>query len=383
MAVYIILFALIIFCVIKYDIKGKTNIKAKDAFFLCCFILSFVAGLRYHIGSDTANYIDYFEVVPTLGDFFKVVNIQTLSQPLWYLLLSIIKTLFRDYLALQLIHSFVVNLLIGRFIYKLSKKPFVTLLAYYCCCWWNFSFEIMRESLCVALYLTFLYSYVENNSLKRFILSSIPLAFIHMFAFIPIILTIVIKNIKYKYLLYFGFLATMLIFISLNSSLIMKLLLLSEGFVNDSFVNRVTLYTEGDKYGFKSISALGYLFIIITSVIYPLVVSKSNILDENYSKMLVLFAFVIILRMRLLIFVRICNYWEVILFVYAVNYIVANKKSILKLYVLMCFLYSMCLGINTFLTPQDFDHSKYDCRYVPYSSYIEKSVYPYRESLYY
>lgn len=383
MGVYVFLFALFVYNIIRYDFSTRKQHRYKQSFYVCCILLSLIAGLRYHIGSDTANYIEYFEAVPSLWEFFSYIDIHTLSQPLWFLFLSIIKTLFKDFLALQLIHAFIVNLLIGKFIYEQCEKPFIALLAYYCCCWWNFSFEIMRESLCVAIYLTILYSYVKTHNLKRFIISSIPLLFIHMFAFIPIVLTIIVLKINYKFILYFGFLATMILFLFLDNDLIMKVLLISDGFMSDSFADRVSQYVEGEKYGFKSISVLGYVFIIITSVIYPIIVSKSKVLDENYSKMLLLFAFVIILRMKLLIFVRLCNYWEIILFICVVNYIVSNKGTITKWYIVLCFCYSIYSSIHTFLTPQDFDNSKFDCRYIPYSSYIEKSVHPTRENLYY
>ncbi|MBQ2883629.1 MAG: EpsG family protein [Alphaproteobacteria bacterium] len=345
--------------------------------------MALVAGLRYHIGSDTANYIDYFEAVPNLGDFFRVLDLQVLSQPLWFLFLSVVKTLFKDFLALQLIHAFIVNLLIGKFIYNQCNKPFISLLAYYCCCWWNFSFEIMRESLCVAIYLNLLCAYVNSNNSKRFIVSSIPLLLIHMFAFIPIILTIIVRKLTYKQTLFFGFAVAVILFFTLDNDLIMKLLLLSDGFLSNSFADRVLMYAEGDEYGFKSISVLGYLFIIATSVAYPILVSKSKVCDDNYAKILLLYAFVIILRMKLLIFVRICNYWEIVLFVYAVNYIYANKATIKQKYIALCFIYSLLNGIQTFLTPQEFDNSKYDSRYIPYSSYIEKSLNPTRERLYY
>lgn len=383
MWVYIILFLLIVFCIIRYDIGAKKQINSKQSFYFCCIILSLVAGLRYHIGSDTANYIEYFEEVPTLGDFFKTLDIQELSQPLWFLLLSIVKILFGDFLAFQLIHAFIVNLLIGRFIYKQSKKPFIALLAYYCCCWWNFSFEIMRESLCVAIYLNLLSTYVSSNNTIKFILSSIPLLFIHMFAFIPVVMTIIIRKLTYKQTLYWGFIFTVVLFVTLDNDFIMKLLFLSDGLMSNSFTDRVTMYVEGDKYGFKNISILGYLFIIVTSVVYPILVGKSKICDDNYAKILLLYAFVIILRMKLLIFVRICNYWEIVLIVYAANYICNYKSTIKQKYIVLCFCYSILSAIQTFLTPQDFDNSKYDSRYIPYSSYIEKSVNPTRERLYY
>lgn len=383
MGVYIILFFLIISFIIIYDLRVRKQCRSKQSFYFCCIILALVAGLRYHIGSDTANYIDYFEAVPNLVDFFRVLDLQALSQPLWFLFLSVVKTLFKDFLALQLIHAFIVNLLIGKFIYNQCNKPFISLLAYYCCCWWNFSFEIMRESLCVAIYLNLLCAYVNSNNSKRFIVSSIPLLLIHMFAFIPIILTIIVRKLTYKQTLFFGFAVAVILFFTLDNDLIMKLLLLSDGFLSNSFADRVLMYAEGDEYGFKSISVLGYLFIIATSVAYPILVSKSKVCDDNYAKILLLYAFVIILRMKLLIFVRICNYWEIVLFVYAVNYIYANKATIKQKYIALCFIYSLLNGIQTFLTPQEFDNSKYDSRYIPYSSYIEKSLNPTRERLYY
>lgn len=383
MGVYIILLLMIIYYIIKYDIGKKKQVKIKESFYFCCIVLSLIAGLRYHIGSDTANYIEYFEEVPDLWDFFQLLDLQALSQPLWFLSMSVLKTFFKDFLALQLLHALIVNLLIGKFIFNLCSKPFIALLAYYCCCWWNFNFEIMRESLCVAIYLNILYAYVNTNNIKRFTIFSLPLLFIHMFAFIPIVLTIITHYVKYKYLLYVGFLATMLLFISLENDFITKLLLFSEGITSNSLADRVSSYADGDNYGFKKISILGSLFIIITSVIYPLLVSKSKVIKDNYAKLLVLYAFVIILRMKLLIFVRICNYWEIVLFVFAINYIYTNKIAIKKLYLIACFCYFILNRIHTFLTPQEFDNSKYDSRYIPFSSYLEKSINPTRESLYY
>lgn len=383
MGVYVFLFVLFVYYIIRYDYRTRKQQNYKQSFYFCCILLSLIAGLRYHIGSDTANYIDYFEAVPSLWDFFRFIDIQALSQPLWFLLLSVIKTFFKDFLAFQLIHAFIVNLLIGRFIYKQCKKPFIALLAYYCCCWWNFSFEIMRESLCVAIYLNLLCTYVSSNNTVKFILSSIPLLFIHMFAFIPVVMTIIVRKLTYKQTLYWGLILTVVLFVTLDNDFIIKLLFFSDGLMSDSFTDRVLMYVEGDKYGFKNISILGYLFIIVTSVVYPILVSKSKICDDNYAKILLLYAFVIILRIKLLIFIRICNYWEVILFVYAVNYICTNKSTIKQKYIALCLCYSIYSAIQTFLTPQDFDNSKYDSRYIPYSSYIEKSVNPTRESLYY
>lgn len=383
MVIYIFLFLLIVSCIVRHDIGNKSQSGTKGSFIFCCIVLSLVAGIRYHIGSDTANYIAYFEAVPMLPDFFNSIDLQALTQPLWFLLMSAMKTIYNDFLILQLIHSFAVNLLIGRFIYRTCRKPFIALLVYYCCCWWNFSFEIMRESICVAIYLNILYEYVKDCNIKKFILFSFPLLFVHMFAFIPIALTILSHYFKYKNILYYGTLVTILLFILLDVDFILRMLSYSRVFINESLAERVTLYVMGDKYGFKTVSILGYVFIIITNVVYPYIVSKSKFVDDKFAKILLLYVFVVILRMKLLIFIRICNYWDVVLIVFAINYICANKKTLKTYYVAVCLMYATFTGVHTFLQPQSFDISKYDSRYIPYASYLDKSINPIREALYY
>ena len=70
MAIYIILLLLILFNILKYDLGSKEHGKKKKPFYFCCVVLATVAGIMYHIGSDTGNYIAYFENVPELSNFF-------------------------------------------------------------------------------------------------------------------------------------------------------------------------------------------------------------------------------------------------------------------------------------------------------------------------
>lgn len=383
MAIYIILLFFILINILIYDLGSKEHGKKKISFYFSCIVLAIVAGIRYHIGSDTANYIEYFENVPELANFFKEFNLEALTQPLWFMLLSVTKTVFSDFLGFQFLHALVVNLLIGKFIYTLCQKPFVALLVYFCCCWWNFNFEIMRESLCVAIYINLFKTYTNNNDIKQFALRSAPLLFIHMFAIIPIMLTVVVHFFKYKTIFFVGLVVTAILFFVLSNDAITNLLLMGGSMMGESFADRVTMYVEGDKYGFKSLSILGVLLITITSVIYPMIVSKSKVVNNGFSKMLLLYSFVVILRMKMLIFIRICNYWEIMLLVFAVNFIYTNRKSIKKYYVAICLCFAMFKSVNTFLSPQPSQGTRFDCRYIPYASYIEKSVHPTREFLYY
>ncbi|MBR5483594.1 MAG: EpsG family protein [Alistipes sp.] len=361
------------------------NIGNKSRFFyFLCGLISLVSGLRYHIGSDTANYMNYFIEVPTISNILTSVDFDDLSQPLWFLLNSICKTVVDDFILVQLVHSFAVNLLVGRFIYKTCSKPFLALLAYLCCAWANFNFEIMRESLCIAIYLNLLYDcYIKNNNIRRFLLYSIPLMFIHHFAFIPLLLTFILYYIKYNRLLYFGLLLSIVLYLTLSEDMVIQFILLFGGVLDSETMSIATDYIESDKYGMMNASLIGIAFAFLTKILYSFVVSKDKRIDPLIAKLLLMYGLIAILRLKLFIITRFLNYWQIILIVYSINYYILHKKQILALYVKLCFVYNIYLGIDSFLTPLDFDNSKYDCRYVPYSSYLDKTTNPIRETYFY
>lgn len=384
MFIYLFLFILIIIFCFKYDYQSHNNTNKHNSFYLLCIILSLVAGLRYHIGSDTANYMEDFEEIPTINDFLNAIELEDLSQSLWYLFNSICKSIIDDFILIQLIHSFIVNILIGRFIYKTCKKPFIALLAYLCCCWWNFNFEIMRESLCISIYLNLIYEYIQKNNIYKFLLYSSPLFLIHHFAFIPIILTFLLHFVKYKHILYFGLPVTIIVyFLSSEASLTGYLALFSGTLGEGDVMIRAMNYIQSSQYGFITSNIIGIAFILLTKVLYSFVVSLDKGINPMIAKLLLLCGLVYILQLKIMIFVRFVNYWQIILFVYAINYFLSNKKNIIYSYMIVVFVYNVYLGINSFLTPLDIDKSKYDSRYIPYSSYFDKTINPVRESLFY
>lgn len=383
MTVYIVLILLVLFCIVmKYDRHHDTK-NTKIVYYSICVLLSLIAGIRYHVGSDTANYIDLFEQVPTLGSFFDYLDIRSLSQPLWVLYLSICKSVCSDFIIVQLTHAFAVNMLLGRLIFRFCERPFVGMLFYICCIWWNFNFEIMREALCVAIYLTVFLNYSQDKNIVKFCINSLPIVFIHYFAFIPILLTLISHFLNYRQVLIAGLSISIVLFFILDNSFINQLLLVFDGTISNDLSDRVSLYADGEDYGFKSMSILGGVVIIITSVLYPILISRSEQSNPLIAKILLFYAFMIILRMKLLIVVRFCNYWELLLIIYAINSICRHKKTLIKAYIVGCLAISLLTGLKTFLSPQPNDTGRFDCRYVPYHSYITKSVDSQRESLYY
>lgn len=382
MTIYIIIFSLILICSYIYD---RHDSKTRHwCFIVIIIILSLVGGGRYRIGVDTIRYIRAFDNMPSLAEFSQL-EWSDLSQPLWLLLNIILKSIYDDFVIVQLVHSFLVNFLIGRFIYKTCKRPILALLFYYCICWWNFNFEIMRESLCVAIYLNLYYNYIRNNNIWKFVCGSFPLLFIHWFAFVPVLLTLLINFVSTKILFIGGTCFSVVMFCYLNESSSIQILFNLIGVLSDASIYRVGQYLVNDSSGYVNVSILGILIIFLTNIAYPLCVAKSQCVDNRIKKILFLYAFIVFIRIKLIIVSRFLNYWDIILIVYSINVIIEQHRGrIANLYLKSVLIYSLYIGVLNFYKPsplEDRDNISYDCRYIPYSSYLDKTKDKNREYL--
>lgn len=379
MFIYIILFLIFLSASIIY--RGQDVSLYKKQYYFLCVLLSFVSGIRYHIGSDTGVYIDQFSMIPNISDLF--LFIENWNEVLWYIFISVLKTIVDDFIIVQIVHSLIVNLLIGRVIFKLCKKPFWALFFFLCCHWWNFNFEIMRESLCVALYLNVLYNYLQNKNISYFIIFSLPIIFIHQFAFVPILFTILTHFFTYRSVLIGGMFISIIFYFIISDAFILQIMdSWGSGVFSEDVTDRILLYSDSDLYGFKTLSLLGTGLILLTNFICSFVLSKEEE-NEVIAKLLLLYAFVVILRLKLLIMSRFYNYWELLLFVCAINYLCNNGNLLKKVYLYFCLIFFLYVGINIFLHPLDDSNSKYNIKYIPYASYIDKTICPERESFFY
>lgn len=384
MLVYISLFLFFVILSLIYDfLQHKIKIK-KNFFILCCVILSLVAGLRYRIGVDSMRYMEVFEKLPKLSDWLSV-DFSIANQPLWLLINVVCKSIYDDFVLVQLVQAFAVNILVFRFIYKTTTKYFLVILAYYCIMWWNFNFEIMRESLCVAIYLNILLAYFTHKNIYKFLLFSIPILFIHWFSFIVIILTVVVHFISLKRLIVFCTVVALLSLFLFDANGLFEYFLFLDLFLPDNMTERSVFYLASDDYGFINITIVGIIFILLTQVLYPYLIVSLKETNEEKCKLLVLYMFFIVLRLKLLILSRIVNYWDLLLIVMVVNSFFMHKNTYRMLYIRCCFIYSLYVGIRAFYLPSSLEtrgNIGYDCRYIPYSSYLTKQKNPDREYLY-
>lgn len=195
MVYLIILLALIVFSA-NYDFRGNLVCKAnKPYMFMCiCFIL--LAGLRFFVGSDTHNYVYDFSVMPDLSRLSEYHRLDSRYQFGWDAYVCIIKSIFGNFVFVQLITAIIVNVIIFCFIKRNTTNVFVALLFYYILNYFEYNMEIMREAIAVVLGLIAVMLYERNKKLHFILLIILAFEF-HISAIILAIIPFITK-VKYS-----------------------------------------------------------------------------------------------------------------------------------------------------------------------------------------
>lgn len=387
MSIYIIILVFLIIASYIYDIKRYLKLKA-IVYKFSLLILILLSGLRYRIGIDTLRYESYFENYPTISDFItnNTIHYDIFNQPLWFIINVLCKSIYNDFLIVQVVHAIIVNVLIFKFIEKTCSKQFMAVILYYCICYWDFNFEILRESLCVAIYLNALLVYIDTKSVNKFIIYVLPIIFIHWFSFIILIFTLIYIHFDYKKLAIFSALAICFIYF-LSPSFILNSFIL-KFVINADWHERINYYTMNDIYDSSRMSFLGEIFVFLTQILFPFWLSKfrNDRLNILY-KLLLLMAVIMVFRTKFVMFYRFSNYIMIVLIILSLNTIFTVKnKPLIKPIIVIYLIYLQIHYVVMFYKPSSLEtrqHVKYDCRYIPYSSYLTKEKDPIRETLQY
>ncbi|HHX70083.1 MAG TPA: EpsG family protein [Gallicola sp.] len=379
MTIYIIIFVLLIGLSYHYDIRHN---KSGYDFWRMIVLISLIllAGLRNRIGIDTIRYERAFTEIPNLFSLFREgVSLDEISQPLWFLFNSFSKTIYDSFVTVQLAHAVLFNTLLFNFLKKTTNKQFVSLLFIYCTVWYNFNFEVLRESLCVVIYLNSLSYLQKRQFVKYFVIGSIAV-FIHWFSFLIIIITPLVVQANRKRLLAVFILLGSVILL-LDTSSINNYLIRASTYMALEVSNRIEAYLSHGNLGFINISLLGGVFIIISNIIYPIFISlklKDKLYGMLYSRILLLYILIIPIRMKFLIFGRYANYLDIILIVYSINLLFDKKlrSQATKYIIISWFIFETYSGITSFYKPMDVQSIggvNYDCRYIPYTTVFQES----------
>ena len=160
---YLIAFLLILYGVIKYDVKGLSG-NANRHYNLILIYLILVSGLSYRLGGDGIVYLhQYKEYLTSDGFGWTALNRYDNRMPGWIALIKICKLVTTQYWFFKLVHAVIINTLFLSGIKSITKYVFTGILFYYILLYFQFNFELLRQSLSMAL---FVYS-LKYFSTKR------------------------------------------------------------------------------------------------------------------------------------------------------------------------------------------------------------------------
>ena len=177
MTEYIIILLLLIYGAYKeLTIKGYKN---KVLFYLLFIVMWLYSGLRYRVGTDSFMYANIFDYFPSI-DALNIKNIFNYNmEPLWILYNSILKYICDDFIIVQLVSSFILNLAVFKFIKHNSNYIFLTLTLYFFIDYLLMNFEFMRQTTALGFYYLFVHNLYEKRKIKFWVFGIILLTFMH------------------------------------------------------------------------------------------------------------------------------------------------------------------------------------------------------------
>lgn len=267
--IYFLYFLFILFCVIRFDFaKSKSaNLYANIIFIL----LVALAGFRYRVGTDTLVYMDEYDYsLSFIKDKYLIG---------WYLFIRLCRTLHLSFYSVQFIIAIVINVGIFKFIKKNETTAlFSSILLYYSLLYPGWNFEVLRQAICVSIFLLTLPLLDSGKFLKYFLWVAVCCS-IHETALlllpIPIVYSFQVTKRVFRFFL-----------------ILISAVIIAAPFIRDAiFSYSLLLLPFQDKaaYYFKDVDLsegfdiVGYLFNIVLNIVIPLIAVYRNIRTRRYS----------------------------------------------------------------------------------------------------
>ena len=252
---------LVLYCVYNFDACGhKRNRDTWFYFLLIVFII--ISGFAYRLGYDNANYMSEFPMYRMNGGYgWEELTSYSGRQPLWVLMTKICKAIVNKYWFFKLAHSLLINTLIFFAFRRLTKYVFTAILFYFVLVYFDYNFQVMRQSIAVALFMSSISKYKDNKWLPYYLINILGFLF-HEAAIITFLLPF-IKLMKISVLSISAFFDLSIAGV-LGGSFLVETLLPN---VMDLFIGDKALYYMSQMDDESAVIGLN----IILSVLIPLV----------------------------------------------------------------------------------------------------------------
>ena len=382
--IYLNIFIILLILIYKYDVCQQT--RGRDiSISLVFFLLIIFAGLRYRVGLDTMQYMQFYDNIPSFSDISFESFIITRHEPLYFIVEVLAKTISPDFFVLQFIQALFINLVIINFFKKNTKYLFTSILLYYLVLFISFNFESMRSSMAIAIFLMSYDCFKEKKWIKYYFFSFFAIMF-HTSGIILLILPflpkIKISNFSFLYLFPAFILA---LFLGENLELIFNKIAITDNLSN-KFNRHLSSSYSGQVLTIKGIISSILMYVLIPYfVVRRLFKIKKKRLE--YEFMILLSILFSILAIKVQLFQRLLDFFIPFLLLAFAEYLgaMSYKKTGNKytkhyaIFFISIFLFLKVYGQYFGNISGIYNYN----RYLPYHSIITKEKSQEREKLYY
>ena len=376
MIYFVILFLLLFFTLIYDFLKVKSG--KKMMYYIALIILICLSGFRYRVGGDTLMYMLLHPELPSLSEIGSFQSMNEKFQPLWIFFVAVSKSITEEFYMIQLLHALIVNVLIFSFIKSNTKYVFTAILLYYIGYYGYFNFEILRESIAIAI---FLYSikFIKNKKWVAYYTISLLALFFHFSAIVLFVIPLLLKlrfNLSRAFVIFIVGIIFGVIFISVIDSLNIG------GGLNKSIKEyldyKPTIY--------------GLISILVLYILYPWMIYKISFsylkINSNFYSFLNVYIIIGASTSFFFIFYRFLNYLTPILFLFLAEiihgvYRKGKLKQVGLTNAVILFLFVTVVHTSRYFTDtsQYVESSRWYSFWYPYYSIFNKQMDETREKL--
>lgn len=383
---YLIIVVLLLYCILKYDVYNYTPYR-KSWFVFILIILILVSGLSYRLGGDGIGYMREFSQYNLLAGLnYNELSNYSGRQPGWVLLVKLCRYIIDDYSFFKLVHATIVNTLFLITIRRYSRFVFTGILFYFILIYFDYNFQVLRQSLAVSVFLGAIPYFEENKWIKYYIICMISALF-HESALITFIIPVIKLFGVSRGILPLYFVISMSALLG-GGQLVQSIM---PTFLQTSIGGKAYHYTsELNTDGIAGVSVN-----LLMNLIIPYIYLYISFLKKNSKCLGVIPYFVIIygiiycFGLQLPIMYRFNQYFQIFIFLYFIEIFSSIIRWINRKYKVnyaMAFIFISLLfltyrGRMYFLPYGDTIYPSY-VQYYPYSSVLFKKTNPTREALF-
>jgi hypothetical protein len=344
-----------------------------------------ISGFQYCMGSDIVIYMKEYDYTTwqdvSLDAIFGFNN----RQLGWIFLVNICKIISNDFVFLKIIQASFVNIVFFIFFKKQSESIFTCILFYAIFLYLDFNFNVLRQSIAVAIFLLGYKYYIDKSWLKYYMFVFFAIMF-HNSAVILILLPLFrLININDKSLnilsvfIVLFYLGTM--FFPLTSIFLNNITI----FMDSDITKMGEVYLTSDKYGQNTGGIITFLIMLIL-YLWIIFFNYRNNLYKSTADFIIFFIFIFILAINstIPIFARFNFFYMPILISSLSNFIMnfpkiklaENLRMTFIILIITFLIYPPIKGLFSINTDYN---DKQIVQFYPYYSIFDKKTSPDRD----